>query len=101
MRYGWGEISRDRRWHQLPEAEQRGSRDCLLAERGESLGCTERIDDAHAEQEQRDGGEERQEGGGKDRYQQDRDAAGRRRHQPTPDRETEAEARRELGCQPT
>ena len=75
MRYRRGEVNSDRRPHHLPEAEQRGSSTCLLAERGESLCGTERIDDAHAEQEHRHGREERQEGRVKDRYQQDRDAA--------------------------
>ncbi len=99
MRYRRGEVNPDRRPHHLPEAEQRGSSTCLLAERGESLGCTERIDDAHAEQEHRHGREERQEGRVKDRYQQEPDTAGCRRQQAALDRAIEPEARRQLRCQ--
>ena len=67
MRDRRGEPDPDRRIHHLPEAEQRGGRAGLLAERGERLRGAERIDDAHAEQEHADRAEERQEGRVEDR----------------------------------
>ena len=97
MRDRGGEPDPDRGRHHLPEADQRGGRAGLLAERGERLRGAERIDDAHAEQEHAHGAEERQEGGAVQRDQQHRDAAGGGREQSAADRAVEPVARRQLG----